>query len=96
MFFFPYFILRCLFPKSPVSGLGQNSDQAWEWRRSFEIKDIQGVPRRKVNFLGGHSIGHSKQKIVHVPVLFRTVSEIELFHCTVTKLLIRKRYMYCF
>jgi hypothetical protein len=25
--------------------------------------DIQGVPGRKVNILGGHSIGHSKQKV---------------------------------
>jgi len=26
------------------------------------VKDIQCVPGRKVNILGGHSIGHSKQK----------------------------------
>jgi hypothetical protein len=51
-----------------------------------------------VNFLGGHSIGHSKQKIVYVCtcVLFRTVSEIQLFHCTVPKLLIRKRHYVLF
>jgi hypothetical protein len=43
---------------------------------------IQGVPGAKVNILGGHSIGHSKHKTVYVRtrVLFRTVSEIELFH----------------
>jgi hypothetical protein len=35
-------------------------------------------PRRK-----GHSIGHSKQKVLYTCVLFRTVSEIELFYCTV-------------
>jgi hypothetical protein len=29
-------------------------------RRSMQI--IQGVPRETVNILGGHSIGHSKQK----------------------------------
>jgi hypothetical protein len=53
---------------------------------------IQGVPGGKVSILGGHIIGHSKQKSVYVHVLFRTVSEIELFHCTVPKLLIRRRY----
>ena len=41
---------------------------------------IQGVPGGNVNILRGHSIGHSKQKSIYV--LFRTVSEIELFHCT--------------
>jgi len=31
--------------------------------------NIQGVPGGKVNILGGHSIGHSKQKSLyeHVP-----------------------------
>jgi hypothetical protein len=33
---------------------------------------------------------------VTVSVLFRTVSEIQLFHCTVPKLLIRKRYYVLF
>jgi len=27
---------------------------------------IQGVPGGKVNILGGHSIGHSKQNYIHV------------------------------
>jgi hypothetical protein len=37
-----------------------------------------------VNILRGHSIGHSKQKMcICTCVLFRTVSEIELFHSTV-------------
>jgi hypothetical protein len=31
----------------------------------------------------GHIIGHSNQKYICSCVLFRTVSEIELFHCTV-------------
>jgi hypothetical protein len=44
---------------------------------------IQDVPGGKVNILGDHSIGHSTQKSVYARVLFRTVSEIELFHCTV-------------
>jgi hypothetical protein len=49
---------------------------------------IHVIPGAKVNILGGHSIGHSKQETVYVRyVLFRTVSEIELFHCTVPKLL---------
>jgi hypothetical protein len=53
---------------------------------------IQNVPGGKVTILGGYSIGHSQQKSVYACVLFRTVSEIEAFHCTVPKLLIRKRY----
>jgi hypothetical protein len=57
---------------------------------------IQGVQGGKVNILGGHSIGHSKQKSVYVHVLFQTVSEVELFHCTIPKLLIRKRYFILF
>jgi hypothetical protein len=44
---------------------------------------IQSVPEGKVSILGGHSIGHSKQKGIYVCVLFRTVSEIKLFHLTV-------------
>jgi hypothetical protein len=40
-----------------------------------------------MNILGCHSISHSKQKkkyiYIYTCVLFRTVSEIELFHCTV-------------
>jgi hypothetical protein len=50
-----------------------------------------GVPGGKIHILEGHSI-HSKKKFVYTYVLFRTVSQIELFHCTVPKLLIRKRY----
>ena len=42
--------------------------------------------------MGGHSIGHSKRKCLYGRVLFRTVSEIELFECTTAKLLVRKRY----
>jgi hypothetical protein len=45
---------------------------------------ILSIPGGKVNVLGGHSIGHSKQKSAYVPVfLFWTVSKVELFHCTV-------------
>jgi hypothetical protein len=54
---------------------------------------IRAVPGGKVNILGGHSIGHSKhKKCICTCVLFRTVSQVELFHCTIPKLLIRKRY----
>jgi hypothetical protein len=43
--------------------------------------------------MGDHSICHSKQIMyICTRVLFRTVYEIELFHCTVPKLLIRNRY----
>jgi hypothetical protein len=31
---------------------------------------MQGVPGGKVNILGGHSIGHSKQKSVYVHVSY--------------------------
>jgi hypothetical protein len=50
---------------------------------------------RRVNILG-HSIGHSKQKKkkhMFTCVLFRTVSEMELFHCTVPQLLILKELL---
>jgi len=48
------------------------------------VRDIQGVPGGKVSILGDHSFGHSKQKnFVCTHDLFQTVSEIELFHCTV-------------
>jgi hypothetical protein len=52
---------------------------------------IQSVTEGEVTIRGGHSIGHSKQNSVYIYiyiytcVLFRTVSEIELFHCTVPK-----------
>jgi hypothetical protein len=54
---------------------------------------ICSVPRGKANIQGDHSVRHSKKKkFIWTCVLFRTVSEIELFECTVTKLLIRKKY----
>jgi hypothetical protein len=58
-------------------------------------KFIQGVPGGKVSILGGLSIGHSKQNRVYI-CLIRTVSRIELFQCTVPKLLIRKKYYVLF
>jgi hypothetical protein len=58
---------------------------------------IHRVPGGKVNILGGHGISHSTQKkCICTCVLFRTVSEIELFHCTVPKLLIKKKYYVMF
>jgi hypothetical protein len=48
------------------------------------VGPLENVPGGKVNILEGHSIGHSKQRICTCTcVLFGTVSEIELFHCTV-------------
>jgi hypothetical protein len=60
--------------------------------------NMQSVQGRKVNILGGYSIGHYKQISVYVCacVVFQTVSEIELFHCTVPELFIRKRYYILF
>jgi hypothetical protein len=42
------------------------------------INNIQSALGGTVSIMGGHSVGHSKQKCV----LTRTVSEIELFHST--------------
>jgi hypothetical protein len=45
---------------------------------------MQNVPGGKINILGSYGIGHSKQKLyIYACILFRTVSDIELFHCTV-------------
>ena len=45
-------------------------------------KITQGVPGGNVNFLGDHSVGHSKQKCICTRVIFRKVSVIEPFRCT--------------
>jgi hypothetical protein len=60
------------------------------------VVSYTGVPGGKVNILGDHTTGHSKKKRLWEHVLFWTVSEIELFECTVAKLLIRKRYYILF
>jgi hypothetical protein len=52
--------------------------------------DIQNAPGGKVSIMGGHSIGHSEQNCICTCVLFRTVSEIELFCCTVHCILYRR------
>jgi hypothetical protein len=64
----------------------------WQYIILYILVHIQGVQGGKVNILGDHSIGNSKKKFMWTCVLFRTVSEIELFDWTVAKLLIRKRY----
>jgi len=67
-----------------------------EFRRAFIYIYIEGVPGGNVSILGGHSVGHSKQKKLYMYgtcVLFRTVSEIQLFHCTIAKLLIKRYYV---
>jgi hypothetical protein len=52
---------------------------------SYSICEYYSVPEKKFSILGGHIIGHSKQnkKCICTRVLFETVPEIELFHCTV-------------
>jgi hypothetical protein len=69
-----------------------------KWRTYSLSWNIQSDPGGKVNILRGHSMGHSKQKkkCICKCVLFWTVPEIELFYCTVPKLLIRKRYYVLF
>jgi hypothetical protein len=58
---------------------------------------LQNVPGGKVNILGGHTVDHSKQKkCICTCVPFLTVSEIQLFHCTIPNLLVRKRYYVLF
>jgi hypothetical protein len=66
--------------------------------RGHEEDKYTGCPRRKDQY-SGRSYNRSfykKKNRVCTCVLFRTVSEIELFHCTVPKLLIRKRYYVSF
>ena len=53
---------------------------------------MQGVPGGKVSILGGHSIGHSKQKYLCEHVSYSEWFLRQLFECTAAKLLIRKRY----
>jgi hypothetical protein len=61
--------------------------------RTQYILNIEDVPGGKVNILGGHSIGHSKEKILYVHVSYsERFLRRELFHCTFPKTLIRKRY----
>jgi hypothetical protein len=59
-----------------VGATGINHQPTMEWTNVKEpmsvrlsstyFKDIQDIPGGKVNILGGHSIGHSQQKIVYV------------------------------
>jgi hypothetical protein len=67
-------------------------------RRTRILIHIHGVPGGMVNIPGGCSIGHSKQNCIRVCacVLSRKASEIELFYCTVSKSLVRKRYYVLF
>jgi hypothetical protein len=53
---------------------------------------IQSVPGGKDSILGGHSIVHSKKSLYTLCScgLFRVVSEIRLFHCTVHCTLYRR------
>jgi len=60
---------------------------------THKVKYIQDVPGGNVIILGSRTIGHSKQTSVYVYVLFWMVSEIEVFHCTVAKLLIKRYYI---
>jgi hypothetical protein len=55
---------------------------------------IEVIPEGKINILGDQCIGYSKQKIVYVHVSYS--ERFPRFHCTVPKLLIRKRYYVLF
>ena len=67
-------------------------------QRNFcSVLNVYRCPRRKVNILGLYSIVHSKaKKCICTRVLLREVSEIEVFHCTVAKFLIREGYYVLF
>jgi hypothetical protein len=47
-------------------------------------RNIQSIPERKVNILGGHIICHSKQTTAYVRLSYtERFRLVELFHCTV-------------
>jgi hypothetical protein len=51
--------------------------------QGFCVDILYRVSQDEGYILGGHNIGHSKRIYIYTCVLLRTVSEIELFHCTV-------------
>jgi hypothetical protein len=58
---------------------------------------IQGGLVGKVNILGGHSVSHSKQKeYICTCAVFRMVSEVEIFHRTVQKIVDKKEILLTF
>ena len=80
-------------------GISEINDSEYMQIRGFFVLGVKhknksnhlytGVPGGMVNILGGHSIGHSKQKkCIHVSYSERFLR----FHSSVAKLLIRKRY----
>jgi hypothetical protein len=47
---------------------------------------MQGVPGVKVNILGGHSVGDSKQKIIYVQYpIPNALRDRELVHCRIVE-----------
>jgi hypothetical protein len=54
-------------PRPKIQGDGGNNDYQSITSVTSQFC-IQGVPGGKVNILGGHSIGHSKQKILYLTV----------------------------
>jgi hypothetical protein len=60
-------ILSCVWEVSD-SNLGFLTSSVPPAKCREHYQDTQNVPEGKVNILGGHSIGHSKQKIVYVHV----------------------------
>jgi hypothetical protein len=74
-----------------------DNDDLFYLRMLSVYQIIQSVPGGKVNILGGYSTGLILSKMcICTCVLFRAVSVIELFHCTVPKLLVRRRYYVLF
>jgi hypothetical protein len=67
--FFPGSNIKCL----SICDLYTDSN-SYIYRLSHEERSV---------FLGGNSMSYSKQNNVYVRVLFQTVPEIELSHCTV-------------
>ena len=54
---------------------------------------IQSILAGNIHILVGQNIGHSKRNSIRTCVLFGTVSKMELFHCTDTKLLLNSNYV---
>jgi hypothetical protein len=59
---------------------------------TYIYMNLYRIPEGEVNILGSHSIDDFKKKVYMYMCPLPNFSEIEIFHCTVLKLLIRKRY----
>jgi hypothetical protein len=74
----------------------------WSWwfvlfKDAFSVSDYTECARRKAQYSGrSQYLPIPSKNCICTCVLLRKVSVIELFHCTVPKLLVRKRYCVLF